>query len=113
MFFVVKKSIGSLHPASQHLGNAPRLSYTSARQEWRLGIKDLADRPDARFIEVRQKSFEKTARSHAIIRIDFQPCINKWGNEPAPDCALMICRVARSKITVISRLVIRMVWSKR
>ena len=49
--------------AAQHLGDAPRLRDAAARRERRLGVEDLADRADARFVEVRARSRRAAARA--------------------------------------------------
>ena len=43
-------------PGAQQLGHAPRLGDAAARRVRRLGVEDLADRSDARLIEVRHDS---------------------------------------------------------
>ena len=57
-----------LHPAAQHFRDAPRLRHAAARRVGLLGIEDLADRPDTRFVEMRQEPVEERARLLGIVR---------------------------------------------
>ena len=52
--------VRGLHPAAQHFRHAPRLRDAAARRVGLLGVEDLADRPDARFVEMREKPVEES-----------------------------------------------------
>src|SRR5690349_5820638 len=60
-----------------------------------------------------RKSFKKSARSGTIVRIDFEPGINKGTNQPRPHRALMVCAIAGAQIASVNRFVIRTIRRKR
>ena len=95
-----------LNPTPQHLRDTPRLRYASARNEWLIRIKDFADRTDAGLAEVGWELIEKLARCFEIVRVNPQPRIDKWSDEPGPDGPLMIGRIARPQVAVVLRLVV-------
>src|SRR5215831_1939978 len=97
----------SLDPASKDLSNAPGLGYAAARIEWSLGIKNLAQRPDAGNAQRDIESFKKGSGLLQIAWMDSQPRVDEWAHEPWPDGALMISGIARSQIAIVFRLVVR------
>src|SRR6266568_5662432 len=60
-----------------------------------------------------REAFEKFACGGAIVRMHFEPRINKWANEPGPNRALMIRAIARTQITAVDWFVIRIVRRER
>src|ERR1700676_3908197 len=48
-----------LDQAAQNFGDAPGLRDAAARREWRLGVKDLADRTDTALAKVPLERVEK------------------------------------------------------
>src|SRR6185436_6568768 len=102
-----------LDPAAQELGNAPGLSDTPPRGERRLGIEDLADRPDAGLVEMRDKALERLSHAGYVVWINLQPGVHIRSGQPAPDGALVVRRVARAQISVVARFEVRIVGRKR
>src|SRR6476469_4532507 len=88
----------SPRPAAQHLRHAPGLSNAAARCMRPLSIEDFTDRADPRFIEMGGKPVQKRARLLKLVRMNFQPGINEWSDQPGPDRSLVIGRVAGLKI---------------
>ena len=78
-----------------------------------LRVEDFADRAEARFAELFGKAREEGVRGRFVVCFYFAPRIDERPDEPGPDCALMISGVARAQITVVGRLVIRVLRRKR
>src|SRR5262249_23677218 len=85
----------------------PRLGYAAARGERRVGVEDLANRSNAGVIEMRSKSSDGLHRACAVVWKDSQPGIDERPNQPGPDRTLMVRRVARTSIAVVTRLEFR------
>src|SRR2546423_11571673 len=60
-----------------------------------------------------RESFKKFAAGGTIMRMDFEPRVNKRTDEPGPDRALMIRAVAGAQIAGVNRLVIGTIRGKR
>src|SRR2546427_5717965 len=60
-----------------------------------------------------REMFEKFTCGGAIVRMHFEPRVNKWANEPGPNRALMIRAIARTQITAVDWFVIRIVRRER
>src|SRR3989442_3051107 len=86
------------YPRAQYFSYAPRLSDAAARCEWSLSVEDLADRSDARIVEMRHEALERMARAGDIVRIDLEPRVNERPDQPAPAGALVIRSVTRAKV---------------
>src|SRR5262249_37090259 len=97
----------SLDPASKNFSNAPGLRDAASRAEWRLGVKDLAYRSDPCRAQRGIETCKEGSGFSEIARMDSQPRIYERPDEPGPDRALMVSGIARSKIAIIFRLVIR------
>src|SRR5947209_19121277 len=108
-FFLLR----SQTPAPQDFGDAPRLRDAAARRERLDGVEDLADRADARLVQVRDEAFQKLARARAVFRVDFEPRVNERADEPGPDRALVVGGVARLQVAVVGRLELRVVGRER
>ena len=87
-------SLGRFQPGAQHFRYTPRLRYAAAGQVGLARVEDFADRANAVVAQMDRESFKKFARSRAIVRMQFEPRVNKWANEPGPNRALVICAVA-------------------
>src|SRR5919198_3409747 len=98
--------MGELHAGAQQLGYAPRLRDAAARREWRLGIEHLADRSDARIVHVREETVDTLLDGLEVVGMDLQPGVDERTDEPSPDRALVIGRVARAQIAEVARLVV-------
>ena len=48
---------------TQHFGHAPRLGDAAARRVRRLGVEDLADRPEARLAQMGLEAAERLPRA--------------------------------------------------
>src|SRR5437870_370401 len=83
-----------LYPTPQYFCDAPCLRDTSAREEGIVGIEDFADRSDAGLGEVRGKAIQEFASAREIIRVNAQPCIDERTDQPCPNRALVIGRIA-------------------
>src|SRR5437868_3773107 len=59
-----------------------------------------------------RESFKKLTRRRAIVRMNFQPRVDEWPDQPGPNRALVICAVARTQIARINWFVIGTVWRK-
>ena len=53
------------------------------------------------------------ARSAFVVRMNFQPGIDKRPDQPGPDRALMISAIARAQVAGVNRFVFRIVRRKR
>src|SRR5947199_10391327 len=60
-----------------------------------------------------REAFEKFACCGTIVRMHFEPRVNKWANEPGPDRALMIRAVARPQVAAVNWFVIGIVRRER
>src|SRR5262249_61204490 len=96
-------------PAAQHFGNAPSLGDTAPRRVWLLGVVDFTDRSQARVCEMSRESRKKRARLFEFIWMDFQPGIEKWPDQPGPDCPLVIGGIACFEVAMVILFVIRVV----
>src|SRR5437764_223087 len=97
---------GSFFQTAQHFRDAPGLGDAAARRERRLGVKDFADRAEARFSEMRLEAVEEMPRHHAIIGVDLEPRIDERADQPSPYRALVIGGIAGTHIAEIARLVL-------
>jgi hypothetical protein len=75
---------GGFLQTTQHFGDAPGLGDAAARREWRLGVKDFADRADAGLGEMRLEAVEETSRRCAVIGVDLEPGIDERADQPGP-----------------------------
>src|SRR5580692_12647325 len=99
--------------AAKDLGNAPCLSYAGAWSVRLFRVENLADGADACLSQTGFERREKAARFLPTLWMNLQPCIDKRPDEPCPNSTLMVSRVARAQIAIISGFVVRMTWSKR
>ena len=56
---------------------------------------------------MRGKAFQESARCFVVVGIDAQPCIDKGSDEPGPDGALVVGRIAGPQVAVVLRFEIR------
>src|SRR5687768_9983064 len=78
-----------------------------------FGIKNFADRANAVLVHVRDEPLQKRVCAGAILGVNFEPSIYEGADQPGPNRALMISRVARANVAEISGFVIRMGCIKR
>src|SRR5687768_14651889 len=97
-----------LFQAPEDFGHAPRLCHTSSGNVRLCGVEDLPDRSYARFIQMRLEPIEQPSRAGAIRGIHPEPGIDEGTDQPGPDGALVVGRVARAQIAVVLFLVVRM-----
>src|SRR5262245_11046565 len=83
--FHMTRTMCERDPDAQDLGDAPRLSDTTALCERFVGIEDFADRSDASIIQVREEAVERAAGAIDIIRVDLQPRVDERADQPRPD----------------------------
>src|SRR5258708_39074021 len=102
-----------LHPAAEDLGDAPRLRDAPARRVRLRRVEDLGDRSDAIFAEVLDEAVEVAPRTDAVVWVELEPGVDPGPDEPCPDRALMVRRVARAQIAEVLLLVIRIARSQR
>src|SRR6185369_13208965 len=102
-----------LHPATQDLGHAPRLRNASTRRVRLDGVEDLTDRAEAEVVECRDTAIEKAPRARGILRMHLEPRVDPGADEPRPDRALMVRRVARAQVAEVARLEVRIVRRER
>ena len=88
---------GSSYQVAQHFCHTPGLSDAAPWGERRFSVKDLANRADASFGEMRFKAIEKTPCCRAIIGIDPQPSIDERTDQPSPYRALVIGCIASAQ----------------
>ena len=88
------RCLGRFCPRSQDFRDTPGLSDAAPCHMRLARIKNFADRSNAVVAQMDRESFKKFARSRAIVRMHFEPRVNKWANEPGPNRALVICAVA-------------------
>src|SRR4051794_3077768 len=103
----------SQSPTAQDLRDAPSLRDAAARRVWLDGVEDFANRADASLVQVRHEAFEEPTRALAVFRISLEPSVYERADEPSPDSALMVGRVAREKVAVIRRLKVGMIRRER
>src|SRR5439155_19900709 len=60
-----------------------------------------------------REKFKKFTGASFIVRVNFQPSIDKRANQPRPDRALMVSAVPRTQIAGINGLVFRIIGRKR
>src|SRR3954470_2241707 len=102
-----------LHPAAQHLGDAPGLGDAAAGGVRLLGVEDFADAAQAGFAEMRDETVQEMPGLRRISGVDAQPGVHVRADEPAPDRPLVIGGVAGPQIAVVAGLVLRMAWGQR
>src|SRR4030095_1036292 len=66
--------------AAQHLRDAPRLRHAPARRERRRSVEDLADRADARLIQMARETLQQRERIVFAPRVHAQPGIDERPN---------------------------------
>src|SRR5579885_3320170 len=103
----------SPHPTPQHFRDAPRLCDASARLVRLRRIEDLADRAEAERIQRRDAAVEIAARAGEIIGMELEPGVDPRTDQPRPDRALMVRRVARPEIAEVARLIVRLARRER
>src|ERR1044071_2092404 len=96
-----KPAVGA---ATNARGSASRFDQ-AARREWRLGVEDLIDRADATLRKVLLEAAHKTAGFRACIGMHLEPGVDERADQPSPNGALVIGRVAGAQIAEIARLV--------
>src|SRR5262245_28238211 len=62
-----------LDPGAEDLGDAPRLRDAASRREGGLRVEDLADRTQARFVEMRAEPLEKPSSTRPVLGVDLEP----------------------------------------
>src|SRR5262245_20959908 len=93
-----------LGPYAEHLGHAPCLGDAPAGGVGTLGVEHLADRPDARLVQMLDEPVERAPRLVDAVRIHLQPAVDVRAHEPAPYRALMVGGVARAEVAEVPRL---------
>src|ERR1700730_14002878 len=97
IFRAIPSTLGNLpievQPGTQYLSNAPRLREAAARSVRCVTIEHLADRTQARGRQVLRHGREKFLRP-ARITVNTVVGAGERTQQPAPDRALMIGRVA-------------------
>src|SRR6267143_5009251 len=106
-------SLGRLGPGAQNFRHTPRLRDAAAGQVRLTRVKDFTDRADAVIAQMDRESLKKFAPGRAIERVNFQPGVDEWPDQPGPDRALMIRAVAGAQVAGINRFVIGTVGRKR
>src|SRR5204862_273520 len=84
------------------------LRDAAARRVRLLGVEDLADGADARLRLMMLEARQHLTRAREVTRIHTQIGIDVRADEPRPDGALVIGRVARPQVAVVLRLVVAM-----
>src|SRR5262245_30637911 len=84
--------------AAQHFSDAPCLRHAATRHERRAPVEDLADRPDARVIEMAGESLQQQQRIVFAPGVHAQPGVDVWANQPRPHGPLVIGGIARAQI---------------
>ena len=84
---------GSFHPGAQHFRYAPGLRDAAAGIMRFAGVEHFADGADAVVVEMLGETLEKFSR-FGFIRMNFQPSVDEWPDQPCPNGALMISAVA-------------------
>src|SRR5207302_9092895 len=104
--------LGRFQPGAQYFRYAPRLCDATAGHVWFTRVKDLADRTDAVVAQMDWESLKKFARRRPIVRMNFEPSVDEWPDQPGPNRSLMIGAIARTQIARINWFVIGTVWRK-
>src|SRR6516165_4408773 len=94
-------------PAAKHFCNAPGLCGAAAGRVGGLGVEDLADRADARFAEMGREARQEILGGVRLFGMDLQPGVDERADQPGPDRALMVGRIARAQVAIILGLVVR------
>src|SRR5262249_31377799 len=105
--FSSASAAGSWDVASQERRTSASLQ--AAGCVGRVGVEDLANRADARVVQVIDKALQQRPRRRRIVRVQLQPGVDVGANEPCPDRSLMIRGVASPQVAVVLRLVVGMV----
>ena len=101
-------SFCGVQPCAQNFGDAPCLRDAAARGERRFRVENLVDGSDAALVQVVAETVQATARPGAVLRIYFEPGVDERPNEPGPDGALVVGRIARTQVAEVFRFIIRM-----
>src|SRR6185312_15404485 len=102
-----------LHPAAQHFRHAPRLRDAAAGRVRGRRVEDLADRAEAERAERADASLEKAPRAGSIAGVHLEPGVDPRADQPRPDRALVVRRVARPQIAEIAFFVLRLARRQR
>src|SRR5262249_34706208 len=70
--------LGGFEPGAQNFRDAPGLRDATAGVVWFARVEHFTDRPDSGVVQVIGKPREKFSRSRAIVRMNFEPGIDKW-----------------------------------
>src|SRR6476661_7308354 len=98
---------------AKDFGHTPGLGNTAARWVRRIGVEDLADAADAGIIEVRTKTTDGVASASGVFGKHLEPRIDERPDEPGPDRALVVRRIARPQVAVVARLEVGIAWRER
>src|SRR2546422_822804 len=79
----------------------------------RIGVEDLADRPDAGLAQVRREALHEKARAGLIARMHAQPRVEERPHQPGPRRPLVIRGVARAQVPLVAMFVFGMVRRER
>src|SRR3954468_22966300 len=79
-----------LHPAAEHLGDAPGLGDAAAGGVRLLGVEDLADRAEAGLVQVGDEPLEEPPGAGAVVGVDLQPGVDEGADQPGPDGPLVV-----------------------
>src|SRR4029077_16505710 len=56
--------------------------------------------------QVHRERFKKFSSGRTIMRMNFQPSVDEWPDQPGPNRTLMISAVARSEIATVNWFII-------
>ncbi len=76
-------------------------------------VEDFADRANAIVAQMDRESCKKFTRGGAVVRMNFQPRVDKRTDQPRPNRALMICAIAGPQVSGIDLLLIGTLRRKR
>jgi hypothetical protein len=63
-------------------------------------------------IKVIDETPQELSCSRPIIGMHLEPGIDEWSNQPSPNGALMVSRIARSQVTKVARFLVGMAGRK-
>ncbi len=101
---------------AQNFSDAPSLRRAAARFVRRVGVENFGNLPDAGLREMRfeaGKNFVDALFGFVPVRMNFPISVDKRADQPSPNRALMIRRIAFGRRARIDRALARIVWTKR
>src|SRR5437660_11217704 len=97
----------SLRRGAQNLRDAPRLRDATPGNMRLSRVENFADCADPSVAQMFRETLQEFTRGGSIIRMNFQPCIDKRSDQPCPYAALMVRALPRTQIACLNRLVRR------